>query len=139
LRFPIRLDPLFRLPLLAWGVIGRRNAYVALVDDELVARFGFFSLRTPLANVASWQVSGPYRWWRAIGVRGTLGKPEITFGGSAHGGIALHLREPISRWWWIRPLAVLYVTLDDLAGFAAELAARGIGGTDVRAAPRDRR
>ena len=129
--FPIRLDWRFRIPLLLWGVT-RRSAWLRLSDDALVVRFGFFSLRSPLANVERWEMSGPYRWWRAIGVRGSLGKAEITFGGSAHGGIALFLRRPIPRWWWIRNLSVVYVTLDDVEGLAAELSRRGIGGTDVR-------
>ena len=115
-----------------FGVIGRRNASVRLDDVRLVARFGFFSLRTELSNVDRWEISGPYRWWRAIGVRGTLGHGDISFGGSAHGGIALYFREPF-RWLYIRRLRVFYATLDDLEGFAAELTRRGIDGQDVRA------
>ncbi|MDP8904559.1 MAG: hypothetical protein M3N29_04480 [Chloroflexota bacterium] len=130
-RYPIRLDPRFRIALLLFGVIGRRNAYVSLEDGFVGARFGFFSLRAPLSNVAHWEIGGPYRWWRAIGVRASWRKPEITFSGSAHGGIALFFRRPF-RWWWIRRLAVLYLSLDDLEGFAAELTRRGIPGQDVR-------
>ena len=140
LHFPIRLAAAFRLPLLAFGVIGRRSAYVRIdavgeagaAGPELVARFGWFALRTPLANLERWQISGPYRWWRTIGVRGSWGKPEVTFGGSSHGGVALFFRQPLRRWWWYRPIAVLYVTLDDVGGLAAELTARGIRGEDVR-------
>jgi hypothetical protein len=131
LRFPIRLDPVFRPMLLAWGVIGERNAFVGLDGDEVYARFGFFSLRTTLANVERWEISGPYRWWRAIGVRGTWGRPEITFGGSTYGGVALFLRRPM-RWWWFARLTAFYATLDDLHGFAGELTRRGIPGRDTR-------
>jgi hypothetical protein len=59
-------------------------------------------------------------------------RPEISFGGSAHGGVMLVLRRPIARWRWKRNLREVYVTLDDLDGFAAELEHRGIPGTDVR-------
>lgn len=129
--FPIRLDWRFRPWLLFFGVL-RRNAYVRLAHGEVYARFGFFSLRAPLRSVRRWEISGPYRWWTAIGVRGTFDRPEITFGGSAHGGVALFLDPPIPRWWWVRPLAKVYLTLDDLQGFAAELERRGIPGRDVR-------
>lgn len=129
--FAIRLVGRYRLPLLLFGVIGRRNAYVRLDDGRLVARFGFFSLRTELSNVDRWEISGPYRAWRAIGVRGTLGQGDISFGGSAHGGVALFFRQPF-RWWYIRRLRVFYATLDDLEGFAADLTRRGIRGEDVR-------
>lgn len=113
-----------------FGVL-RRNAYVELADDTLFARFGFFSLRARLSAVDRWEVQGPYRWWSALGVRGTPGEPEITFGGSAHGGVALFLRDPIPRWLWIRNLRQLYFTVDDPAGLAAELVRRGIPGEDV--------
>jgi hypothetical protein len=95
------------------------------------ARFGPFKFRTALANIERWEISGPYRWYTAIGMRGTPGKPETTFGGSAHGGVALVLREP-QEWNWFPKLREIYLTLDDLEGFAAELTARGIPGTDIR-------
>jgi hypothetical protein len=130
--FSIRLERRFRIPLLAFGVVGRRNAYARLDGGELLARFGFFTLRTAIDNVERWEIQAPYRWWMAVGVRGTPGKPEITFGGSAHGGVMLLLHRPITRWWWKRNLRELYLTLDDPDGFSAELARRGIPGTDVR-------
>lgn len=130
--YPIRLDWRFRLPLLLFGVIGTRNAYVRLEAGNVAARFGFFAVSTPLVNVERWEMSGPYRWWRAIGVRGTVAQPEMTFGGSAHGGICLSLRRQVSLWWWPWNLLRLYLTLDDLEGFAAELERRGISGRDVR-------
>lgn len=136
MRFPIRLDPRFRWLLLLFGV-RRRNAYVELDGDNLIARFGFYGTRTIVSNIERWEIGGPYKWYRAIGVRASLGKPEITYGGSAHGGVALFFRQPIRTRWMAR-LLVLYVTLDDLEGFAAELTKRGIEGRDVRARPTDR-
>lgn len=97
----------------------------------MFARFGPFKLRTTFANIERWEISGPYRWYMAIGMRGTPGKPEATFGGSAHGGVALMLREP-QEWNWFPRLRELYLTLDDLEGFATELQRHGIPGHDVR-------
>jgi hypothetical protein len=93
-------------------------------------RFGFFSLRFPLADVERWELQGPWRSLLSVGVRGTLGRPEITFGGSGRGGVALFLHRPIARWWWIRDLREVYLTLDDPEGFTSELARRGIPGRD---------
>lgn len=101
-------------------------------DAGVLARFGFFSLRFAIGAIDRWEIQGPYRWWSALGVRGTPGRPEITFGGSAHGGVAIFLRDPIARWWWIRNLREIYLTVEDLEGLAAELERRGIRGTDVR-------
>jgi hypothetical protein len=128
--FPIRLQRACWPILLLFGV--RPGAASVRIDgDRLVARFGFFGATTPLANIARWDITGPYRWWMAIGVRATIGKPELTFGGSAHGGVCLHLREPVR----ISRLGVrdLYLTVDDLEGLGAALAARGIPGEDLRA------
>jgi hypothetical protein len=128
--FPIRLQRNLR-PILTLCGARSANSYVRLEDDRVVAHFGFFGTETPLANVEHWDITGPYRWWRAAGVRASAGKPELTFGGSAHGGVCLHLREPVR----ISRLGVrdLYLTVDDLEGLGAALIARGIPGTDLRA------
>ncbi|CAN5559785.1 hypothetical protein BH23CHL7_BH23CHL7_11250 [soil metagenome] len=94
----------------------------------------------PLGSIDRWEIQGPYRWWSALGVRGMPGRPEITFGGSAHGGVAIFLRDPIPRWWWIRDLREIYLTVDDLEGLATELERRGIpGGWTCAARSRSRR
>jgi hypothetical protein len=105
-------------------------AFVQLDPGGVFARFGFFRAVTPFANVERWDITGPYRWWRAVGVRASVGKPELTFGGSAHAGVCLHLREPI-RVARIR-VRDLYVTVDDVEALGRELVARGIPGKDLR-------
>ena len=106
------------------------TASVRLEGDRLDVRFGFFGAHTLVSNIARWDITGPYRWWRAVGVRATLGKPELTFGGSAAGGVRLRFREPVR----IARMRVrdLYLTVDDLEGFGRSLEARGIPGEDIR-------
>lgn len=128
--YPLRLGPRQRWLLLPFGV-RPGNARVRLEDDDVVARFGFFSLRTPLANVVRWEISGPYRWLTALGVRRSFPSGKITFGSSTHGGVRLDFREPVRFARFFKPPA-LYLTADDLEGFAAELERRGIPGSDVR-------
>lgn len=127
--FSIRLERRL-LPILILFGVRPGTASVRLESDRLDARFGFFGAHTPLSNIARWDITGPYRWWRAVGVRATLGKPELTFGGSAHGGVRLRFREPIR----IARIRVrdLYVSVDDLEGLGRSLAARGIPGEDLR-------
>jgi hypothetical protein len=131
--FPIRLQRRFRIPLLLWGVL-RRNSYVTLDENALSIRFGLFRLRVNLADVERWEIGGPYRWWMALGVRGTPGVPEISFAGSAHGAVVLLMRQPIPRWTWKRNLRRIYVAADDLEGLAGELERRGIPRSDARTA-----
>jgi hypothetical protein len=131
MRYPFRLDSRLRIPLFAWGVV-RRTAYVDIDEDRLTARFGWFRISTALANVERWEISGPYKWYRVLGVRGTIRKPEITFGGSTHGGVAVFFGQRVP-FWGVRT-RVLYLTVDDLEGFAAQLTRRGISGRDLRRA-----
>jgi hypothetical protein len=129
MEFPIRIQPNLRPILLLFGV-RPGNATVRLDGLRLTAQFGRFRAETPLANITCWDITGPYRWWRAVGVRRTLGTHDLSFGGSAHGGVCLHFREPVRT----ARLSVtdLYVTVDDLAGLGDALAARGIAGEDLR-------
>jgi hypothetical protein len=127
-RFPIRLGERSR-PLLRLFGARPDNAYVELGDD-FDARFGRFRVRTPLANVGAWRIEGPWRWITAIGVRRSIRHGDMTFGGNHRGGVRVDFREPV-RLARLR-VPALYVTVEDLDGLAAALAARGIGGEDAR-------
>jgi hypothetical protein len=104
------------------------------LGEELDARFGRFRVRTPLTNIVSWRIEGPWRWITAIGVRRSIRHADVTFGGNHRGGVRVDFREPVT----LSRLRVpaLYVTVEDLEGLAAALAARGIPGEDARRPPR---
>jgi hypothetical protein len=86
-------DPRFRLPLAALGVTPA-TAHVTVTADRLVACFGPWTCRTTPANVRAVHVTGPYRWYRAIGPRLSLADHGLTVGTSAARGVCLLLREP---------------------------------------------
>jgi hypothetical protein len=129
-RFPIRLGRRSRPLLRLFGVGGPDDAWVELGDDSLEARFGRFRAATPLSNIAGWRIEGPWLWITAIGVRMSVRHGDITFGGSHRGGVRLDFRERVR----VGPFRVpaLYVTVDDLQGFAAALTERGMQGVDAR-------
>lgn len=127
-RYPIPLGRRSR-PLLRLFGATPESAWVDL-DDEVHARFGRFSFRTPLSNVVSWRIEGPWRWITAIGVRRSIRHADVTFCGDPRGGVRLDFREPV-RWGLLRAPAA-YVAVADLEGFAAELERRGIPGEDGR-------
>jgi hypothetical protein len=132
MRFEFRLGSRSRPLLRLFGVRGPDDAFVTLDDTDLHARFGWAHADTPLANIVSWRIEGPWRWITAIGIRRSIRHGDLTFGGSTRGGVRLDFREPVV----ITRLRVpaLYVTVDDLEGLAAALTARGIDGTDAREA-----
>jgi hypothetical protein len=129
--YPIRIDPRFRWLIRLWGVTPER-AYVD-VSDELDARFGRFRFRVPIADIVRWRIEGPFRWITALGVRRSIRGGDVTFGGSAHGGVRVDFRTPV-RWGRLH-VPALYLTADDLEGLAAELERRGIPGSDARRDP----
>jgi hypothetical protein len=127
-RFPICVGPRSRLFLRLLFGVRPDNAFVDL-DGELDARFGNFRVRTPVANIASWRIEGPWLWITAIGVR-TGRHRDVTFGGSPRGGVRIDFQERVPFLFFHIP--ALYVTVEDLAGLAAALVERGIGGQDAR-------
>ena len=133
-RFPIFVGRRSRFLLLLFGVRAG-NAYVDLGDDELDAHFGFFRVRTPTSNLASWRLEGPWLWVTAIGVRMSVRHHDVTFGGTNRGGVRVDFREPVRGLGRLR-IPALYVTVEDLEGLADALAERGVPGTDARKARR---
>ncbi len=129
LRFPIRIGTRSRGFIRLWTA-RPESAYVEL-NDELDVHFGRFRLRTPIANIASWRIEGPFRWITAIGVRRSVRHADVSFAGSPDGGVRVDFKERVP-WGFLRVPAI-YVGVDDLDGLAAELARRGIAGTDARA------
>jgi hypothetical protein len=127
-RFPIRVGRRSR-PLLRLFGVKDGNAFVD-VDDAFDAHFGRFRLRTPLANIVSWRIEGPWLWITAIGVRMSIRHRDVTFGGSPRGGVRVDFRDRVP----LGPARVpaLYVTVEDLEGLAAALTERGIPGADAR-------
>jgi len=117
-------------------VIGVRRgaAQVDLTDDgRLVATFGRLSVETRLDNVGSYLLTGPYRWWKAIGPRGSLADRGFTFGTSTHGGVCVCFVEPVPSGYVLGGrMESLTVTVDDPDRLARALDERAIQGRDER-------
>ena len=131
-RYPIRIGDRSRLLLRVFFGVTSDKAWVSIGDGLITARFGWYEFRTPIDNVRRWRIEGPWLWITAIGVRRGIRHGDVSFAGSPRGGVRLDLRERVR--WTIFHVPVLYVGVDDLEGFAAELAALGIPGEDARTA-----
>src|SRR6476619_6349499 len=95
-RFPIRIGRRSRLVLWLFGVRSR-NSFVDL-DDDVRARFGFFHVNTPVANLAGWRIEGPWLWITAIGVRLSIRHHDLSFAGSPRGGVRMDFARPVRKW-----------------------------------------
>jgi hypothetical protein len=132
-RFGFRVTPLARPVLIPWGV-GIKPTEVTVDDTGVTVRFGFFGTKVPLAEIERFEISGPFWWLRAIAVRHTLFKTDISYCTDGRGAVRLYLTRP-RRVHWARNVDQVYLGIEDLEGLAAELRSRGIPGD--RAAPVD--
>jgi hypothetical protein len=70
--FPFAFAASYRLPALMFGITPR-TASARVEDDELRIRYGLWSLRTPLSNIASAELSGDFTFLK------TAGPPHLSF------------------------------------------------------------
>ncbi len=133
--FPLRADRPWSWLLRVIGVRPGAAQLELTEDDRLVATFGRLGVETPLANVSGYRLTGPYRWWKAIGPRGSLVGHDFTFGTSARGGVCLCFHQWVPSG-YVRGgrMEALTVTVEDVDGLARALEARGIRGEDHRRA-----
>jgi hypothetical protein len=130
MRFPFRFESaLWRLGVLPFGVTPGR-AHVDLDDAGLHARFGPWRMDVAYTNIARWAIRGPYKWWRAVGVRQTVGVWDVSFGSSAKDGVYLEFVRP--QRWLVGRHPALTVTVANPEAFTAALLQRGIDGADER-------
>jgi hypothetical protein len=119
--FPYDFD--VRYQWIWWPLGVRENDGVTITDDGgFVATFGGWRVETPLSNIKGWQVSGPYRWYRAVGLRGSRVDSGITFGTTPRGGVCVLFAERIPQVVPPRPShSGLTVTVKDREGLVAAL------------------
>lgn len=120
--FPYDFDQRFRW---IWGPLGARPKKdgVTLTDKgTFIATFGRFRVETPLANIKDASITGPYRWWRAVGVRSSGVDSGITFGTTPRGGVCVLFKDRIPKVLPPGPLhAGLTVTVADRDGLVRAL------------------
>lgn len=95
MRFEFDFEYPLAASLAAAGILPG-TSHVDVADGELLAKFGAWSFRTPLANIADTQVTGPYRWYRVYGVRYSLADHGVTYGTNAKAGLCISFAEPVS-------------------------------------------
>lgn len=123
--FPYDFDRRFQW---IWGPLGaspNKDGVKLTADGQFLATFGRLRVETPIANIKCATRTGPYRWWKAVGIRGSLVDSGLTFGTTAAGGVCVLFRERIPR--VVPPSSAhagLTVTVADCQGLVEELKAR---------------
>lgn len=120
--FPYRLDNRWKALFVALGV-GPDDG-VGLTDDgRLVATFGRVRVETPTDNIDHTEISGPHRWYTAVGLRLSFTDDGLTFGTNHERGLCIAFRERIPKVIGFRDHSALWVSVADPEGLAEAIGA----------------
>lgn len=117
--FPYERDDRWKAMFALLGLSDRDG--VVLTDDTFVATFGRKRVETPLANIDHTLVTGPHRWYTAVGLRLSFSDDGLTFGTNHRAGLCVAFVEKIPRVIGLRDHSALWVSVADPAGLAAAL------------------
>jgi len=118
--FPYRLDNRWS-PMFAALRIKRTDGVTLTDDGMLRATFGFLNVETPVANIDHTEVTGPHRWYTAVGARLSLADDGLTFGTNHQLGLCLEFVERIPKVIGFRKHSTLWVSVADPDGLANAL------------------
>jgi hypothetical protein len=94
-RFPFAFDPTYRRIGRPFGVTPE-SAWVEVAGGLLEARFGPWSVTTPLTNVIGAEVTGPYALIKTAGpARLAITDRGLTFATNGHRGVRIDFRTPV--------------------------------------------
>lgn len=126
--FDFEFDPRFRWAELPFGVRARNSA-VYVTEQEFIVSFGPWSVRTPLSNLASAEISRDYAWPKVIGpARLSMADKGLTFATNPDEGVCVGFHEPVRG---ADPFGLvrhpsLTVTVRDTAGLVATITTRAL-------------
>ena len=122
-QYRFEFEDRYRLPARLFGIT-EQSAVVTVDATDVEARFGPWTVRTPLANVASVSITGPYAFVKTGGpAHLSVSDRGITFATNSRRGVCLEFRRPVRG---IEPAGVLKhpnltVTVQDCDAFAEQL------------------
>jgi hypothetical protein len=115
--FPYRFDRRWSLLFLALGV-GAKDGVSIHDNGDLVATFGRFKVKSTVGNVRRTVVTGPHRWYTAVGLRLSLSDDGITFGTNHKKGLSIEFVRKVPRVIGFRRHSTLWVSVADPQGLA---------------------
>jgi hypothetical protein len=116
--FPYRLDKRWTALFLALGV-GDDDGVDISDTGELIATYGRVDVKTTLDNIDHTLVTGPHRWYTAVGLRLSFTDDGLTFGTNHHKGLCIAFVHKIPRVIGFKDHSTLWVSVADPEGLAA--------------------
>lgn len=117
-----KIDKRFLPVLVLFGLRPKSDGVRIEEDGRLVVTFGWLHVTTTVANVDDAHVTRHYRWWTAIGARGSLVDDGLSFGTNNDAGLCIHFKEKVPSALSRKGHSALTVTVADLDGLQAALA-----------------
>ena len=121
--FPYLRDKRWSALFLALGVRETDGVTVS-ANGDVVATYGRFRVVTTLANIDHTVVTGPHRWYTAVGLRLSLTDDGITFGTNHRKGLSIAFVKKVPRVIGFRKHSRLWVSVADAEGLAKAMAQR---------------
>ena len=118
--FPYRFDKRWNALFFALGVDDKDGVTIT-GKGELIATFGRFKVKTTLDNIDHTLVTGPHRWYTAVGLRLSLADDGLTFGTNHRKGLSIAFVEKIPKVIGFRKHSTLWVSVADPEGLAAAI------------------
>ena len=93
--FEFDFHPAYRWLILPLGATPG-NSLVTVSPTVFTAKFGPWKVETPRSNIIGFERSGDYKWYRAIGIRGSMVDHGLTFGTTTTHGVCVKFQEPVA-------------------------------------------
>jgi hypothetical protein len=122
--FPYRLDKRWTPLFLALGV-GEEDGVDISDAGELMATYGRIKVKTTLDNIEHTLVTGPHRWYTAVGLRLSFADDGLTFGTNHQKGLCIAFVHKIPKVIGFKDHSMLWVSVADPEGLAAVIGNRG--------------
>ena len=118
--FPYQFDKRWGALFFALGV--DEDDGVDISDDgDIIATYGRVSVKTTLDNIEYTEVTGPHRWYTAVGLRLSFTDDGITFGTNHYTGLSIAFVDKVPRVIGFRNHSLLWVSVADPEGLAAAI------------------
>lgn len=118
--FPYRLDNRWKPVFVLLGVSDSDG--VGLTEDgRFRATYGRFSLETPLENIRHTKVTGPHRWYTAVGIRLSFADDGLTLSTNHISGLCIEFVEQVPKVIGLKNHSSLWVSVADPEGLAAAI------------------
>ncbi len=101
--------------------VNKKDGVTITNKGELIATFGRFKVETTLDNIDHTEITGPHRWYTAVGLRLSLTDDGVTFGTNHHQGVSIVFKKKIPRVIGFKKHSMLWVSVADPEGLVAAI------------------